>query len=100
MNLINAGTSVAPSLFIIGRYFHKKVNVAPLFNVVLAQDISKIYETIVNCVKVPMSEDFLKEVERMHEKMYIVFYNCYFGKETAPFRPTWIKTYFEDKTIK
>jgi len=66
MNLINAGTSVAPFLFLIGRYFHKKVKVAVLFNVVLAQDISLIYETIVNSVSVPVSNDFLREVERMH----------------------------------
>ena len=41
---------MAPSLYLIGRYFHQKVKVAPLFNVVLAQDISQLYEAIVQSV--------------------------------------------------
>lgn len=32
------------------------------------------------------------ELELIHEKMYVVYYNCYTYKEVKPYVPKWIDT--------
>jgi hypothetical protein len=90
--LINKGSSICSILFYIGRYYRGRVTYIETFNAVLAEDISQIYARIVSMLMPPISAVFLDEVERVHEKMYVVFYNCYFAKTVMRYRPIWLKT--------
>ena len=41
-----------------------------------------------------------EEIERIHEKMYVVYYNCYFYKYLTKHIPKWIDTEKNDKNCK
>jgi hypothetical protein len=43
-----------------------------------------------------MSYEFRMEnaetIEKLHESLYLVYYNCYFNKHVSDFAPNWINT--------
>jgi hypothetical protein len=47
---------------------------------------------MVNTVARPASRHILEEIETVHERMYVVFYNCYFHKYLKPYVPKWVIT--------
>lgn len=47
---------------------------------------------MVEAVVRPASRHILEEIETVHERMYVVFYNCYFHKHLKPYVPKWVIT--------
>lgn len=92
LNLINLGTSFTEMIYTIGRYYVKEYEHVIDFNIVLAADIKFLYTEMVDLIKRPASESFLYEIELAHEKMYIIFYNCYFHTYVRSNVPRWILT--------
>jgi hypothetical protein len=92
LNLINLGTSFTEMIYTIGRYYVKEYEHVIDFNIVLAADIKFLYTEMIDLIKRPASESFLLEIELAHEKMYIIFYNCYFHSYIRSNVPRWILT--------
>lgn len=96
MNLINMGTSFSDMLFTLGRYYVNKIPFILDFNIALAQDLSKSYQILTELLFTFPCRDVLPVIEEMHERMYSIFYNCYFYRDTKKFAPQWILTDVED----
>ena len=92
LNLINSGTSFSSIFFVLGRYYQQTIRCVQQLNQVLAQDIAFIYRIMSNQLVPPVTNQFLEDLGGVHEKMYVIFYNCYFCQAVAGFRPKWIKT--------
>ena len=99
LNLINSGTSFSSVFFVLGRYYQKNIKYLPTLNKVIAEDLSSIYTQMCNQLIIPVNDSFLEELGRVHEKMYVVFYNCYFCQHVAMYKPRWIKTDIHDQEI-
>ena len=54
--------------------------------------MSCLYKYMTALIVPPASEDFLQELGKVHEKLYVIFYNCYFSRSVAYLCPRWIKT--------
>lgn len=62
------------------------------FNISIGADLQVIYKNMVDNVKRPASREILEEIEILHEKLYVVFYNCYFHKYLKHYVPKWVIT--------
>ena len=66
------------------------------FNIVVAVDFSQLYENKIKAIlktNRPLWNDEMRlEKEKVHEKMYVVYYNCYFYKEIKAYTPRFIET--------
>lgn len=100
LNLINLGTSFADIIYTFGRYYMDTFSCVIDFNIILGADIQGLYEVMVEHVNRPAKRDILDEIEFAHEKMYIVFYNCYFYRYLKPYIPKWVLTDFCTKNKK
>lgn len=43
-------------------------------------------------VNKPATKDILYEIEAVHEKMYVIYYNCYFYRYLKGYVPKWVIT--------
>lgn len=62
------------------------------FNIVLGADLQGIYQEMIDNVIKPASKPILEEIESVHEKMYVVYYNCYFHRYLKCYIPRWVIT--------
>jgi hypothetical protein len=65
-------------IFTLGRYYLREWIVE--FNIALCMDLRVLYTRLVEILPLPIPSPLLYEIEVIHEKMYVVFYNCYFHK--------------------
>ena len=77
--MVNLGTSFTQLLYTIGRYYNKEFPFAIDFNITLGTDIKKLYDRLAVLIKGLDDYEILKEIERSHEKMFLVYYNLYYS---------------------
>lgn len=62
----------------------------------VGKDFAQIYETKIKSTlkknKILWDEQMKLELEKVHEKMYVVYYNCYYYKYLKFYIPKWIDT--------
>lgn len=92
MNIIRKGVSFIDIVFTIGRYLSKMHPFLVDFNVLIAKDTAHLYNTLKKKITQEIAiqnADFLQD---MNERLYMVFYNCYFNKFVSKLAPNWINT--------
>ena len=47
---------------------------------------------MIDHVNKPATKAILYEIEAVHEKMYVIYYNCYFHKYLRGYVPKWVIT--------
>ena len=93
MNLLARGSNFSDFLFIFGRYYQQKYQFAIDLNILLGKDLSKLYLLLYRKLKIIQYDQAINtELEKIHEKLYIVYYNCYFYKYIANYVPKWFNT--------
>ena len=92
INLLTMGTSFTDIIYTFGRYYIQEYGCAVDFNISIGADLQVIYKNMVDNVRRPASREILEEIEMLHEKLYVVFYNCYFHKYLKHYVPKWVIT--------
>ena len=92
INLLNTATSFTDILYTFGRYYMQQYGCTIDFNIVMGVDLQAIYTMMAECAKKPTPIGILEEIEAVHEKLYVVFYNCYFHKYLKHYVPRWVQT--------
>jgi hypothetical protein len=62
------------------------------FNIILGADLQMVYQEMIDHVRRHASKEILEEIETVHEKMYVVYYNCYFHRFLKNYIPKWVIT--------
>lgn len=92
INLLTMGTCFSDVIYTFGRYYLTDYGCAVDFNMTIGADLQLIYKNMVDNVVRPASKALLWEIEMLHEKLYVVFYNCYFHKHLKRYIPKWVIT--------
>jgi hypothetical protein len=92
INLLTMGTCFTDVIYTFGRYYLAEYGCAVDFNMTIGADLQLIYKNMVDNVLRPASKAILWEIEVLHEKLYVVFYNCYFHKYMKRYIPKWVIT--------
>lgn len=93
LNLLSRGGNLSDFLYTFGRYYHEKYEFAIDFNILLGKDFNKIYSLLCRKLRrINYDEDLILELEKIHEKLYIVYFNCYYYKYMRKYVPKWFNT--------
>jgi hypothetical protein len=94
INLLNMGSTFADIIYTFGRYYLNQYGWSVDFNVTIGADLKIVYQNMVDNVVRPASRAILEEIEIIHEKLYVIYYNCYFHKYLKQYIPKWVITDF------
>lgn len=92
LNLITLATSFSEIIYTFGRYYLDRFTCSIDFNIILGADLQFVYEDMIEHVNKPATKDILYEIEAVHEKMYVIYYNCYFHRYLKGYVPKWVIT--------
>ena len=76
----------------MGRYLYHQNGFLADFNIVIAKDLSDIYERLKLKLAETIAVENAEVLEKINEGMYVVFYNCYFSSYVGKYSPVWINT--------
>lgn len=89
-------------VYIFGRYLSHLQFIID-FNIIVACDARQQYDELKSMLvgNRDMFDAGLKmEIELIHEKMYVVYYNTYYFRYSRQYEPVWIETYVDSSSIK